>query len=796
MEKMKSLILLFVAWAMMACGGGDTPTGGGEPQQLATPEPSLTLDGHKATVRWSAVEGASEYNYELQADEQLLQEGKTYSAGYRFDVEDGVRYRFRVKATPAKQSNWLESAWSNWVEVSNNMLRVPEPRVVEGSLTDSEVLLEWEPVAGASAYGYELQGAAGGETLREGEVNGNSLLLEELTAGESYRLRVKALASAGKEDSAWSAWVNFTLYKVETLLRPQPEVGRVTATTALIYWPEVTGARAYEVACYEKESLSTQIWQEESTLCQVEITNLEEGREYQVRVRALSEEENPYLLDSEWSEWALFTTRSTQVGELGLPLPGENDGILRAFPGAEGGGMYTTGGRGGKVYHVTNLNDSGEGSLRWAVEQSGARTIVFDVAGTIALKSTLNIRRGDLTIAGQTAPGDGICLKNYSVQLNADNVIIRYLRFRMGDEAKQENDAIWGRYYSNIIIDHCSMSWSTDECASFYANRNFTMQWCLLGESLRASVHDKGNHGYGGIWGGRNASFHHNLLTCHSSRNPRFDHPQIYESGNLKTHRGNVDYRNNVVYNWGDNSTYGGEDGWYNMVGNYYKPGPASKQRNYFIDANGYYSSGKNQYNYPRLYLEGNYHAGSYASALNEDNWQGVYWHDGMNSGDPEGAHLTSPLSIRKDDTQRCYTSTHTASEAFEQVLAYVGAVLSRDAVDERLTGDARSGKATITDGGNGSKNGIIDTQSAVGGWPTLSATAEQVERAALDSDKDGIPDYYETLLGLNAADAADASACTLDPQGIYPNLEVYLHYLVKEITLAQIQGGEYRALE
>lgn len=786
------LLLLFV---VVACGGGDTPDRPIEPQQLATPEPSLSLDGNKAIVRWSAIDGANEYSYELQAGDQPLQTGKTYSAGYRFDVENGLYYRFRVQALPAHGSAWLASEWSVWVEASNNMLQTPTPLIEESSLTNEAVEISWEPVEGASGYSYELLLKESGEVIRAEQVNDVALLLTDLTEGTPYRFRVKALSQGEKEDSAWSPYLEFTTRKVEQLPAPVAQLGRYTATSALVRWEPVQGAVAYEVTWDEAESLDQALGVERTQECELEIRGLTEGTSYKVRLFALAAEEDPYMKDSPWSEWIEFTTRTGSGVDVGLPLASEGDGRLRAFPGAEGGGMYTTGGRGGKVYHVTNLNDSGEGSLRWAISQSGPRTIVFDVAGTIELKSTLTIKNGELTIAGQTAPGGGICLKNYSVQINANNVIIRYMRFRMGDETKQENDAIWGRYYSDIILDHCSMSWSTDECSSFYANKNFTMQWCLIGESLRASVHGKGNHGYGAIWGGKNASFHHNLLTCHSSRNPRFDHPQLYE-GYLSTHRGHVDYRNNVVYNWGDNSSYGGEGGWINMVGNYYKPGPASKQRKYFIDANSYYSSGNTQYNYPRLYLEGNYHAGSYATELNTDNWKGVYWHDGTSVGDYAGAKLSTLQPIRKDDTEPCYTSTHTAQQAYEQVLTYVGASLWRDAVDSRLVGDARSGKATYTSGGNGSTGGIIDTQSAVGGWPQLTATAEEIKRASTDTDEDGIPDYYEELLGLDPALASDAAAISLDPEGLYSNLEVYLHYLVKEITAQQVDQGVYRQLE
>lgn len=475
-------------------------------------------------------------------------------------------------------------------------------------------------------------------------------------------------------------------------------------------------------------------------------------------------------------------------------IPAHEDAHAKAlaFPGAEGGGMYTTGGRGGKVIHVTTLADSGTGSLRAALNESGPRTIVFDVAGLIDLKSQLDIARGDVTIAGQTAPGDGICIKGFATQVKTDNVIIRFVRFRMGDEKNQESDAIWGRYNRNIILDHCSMSWSVDECSSFYANINFTMQWCILTESLCNSLHGKGSHGYGGIWGGKNASYHHNLLANHKSRNPRFDHPEIYDKY-LESHRGNVDYRNNAVYNWGDNSTYGGEGAWFNMVGNYYKPGPASKDRKYFLDANGIYTSSNTNYGYPLLYLSGNVHEKH--DDISVDNSHGIYWHDHKTNTPPDASRLLSSVQpLSGPSSQAVYTTTHVAADAFARICDRAGASLSRDAVDERACRDAKSGSATFTDGGNGSKNGLIDSQTAVGGWPAYSADSSELA-AVKDSDGDGMPDWFEDQFGLNKSDASDGNAKTLDSYFRYTNLEMYLHYLVKDIVEAQNEGGVYEKI-
>jgi pectate lyase len=474
----------------------------------------------------------------------------------------------------------------------------------------------------------------------------------------------------------------------------------------------------------------------------------------------------------------------------------EEDGLARAFPGAEGGGMWVTGGRGGKVIHVTNLNDSGSGSLRAAINEKGARTIVFDVAGIIELQSTLKISNGDVTIAGQTAPGDGICLKNYCFRINANNVIVRYIRCRMGDEKQTEDDAM-NLYTGNndlqdVIIDHCSLSWSTDECGSFYGMTNFSLQWCILSESLRNSVHGKGKHGYGGIWGGSNATYHHNLLAHHDSRNPRLDHDYV------STLKGPVSLVNNVIYNWGDNSTYGGESAndindykKYNLVNNYYKPGPATvdgKVR--FIDPwtkacdNCTKKTGSSTIVPGHFYLDGNVMDGN--AEKTGDNWKGTTASDAVIAV----IKATAPFAWAEKESK---ISLHQADLAFTQVLAYAGASLKRDAVDKRIANETKNGNYTYK-GSNGSTNGFIDTQADVGGWPAYAATADELANAK-DTDGDGIPDWFEDMAGLDKASETDGAAKTLDKYGRYTNLEMYLHYLVRDIVASQSGNGTYTKL-
>lgn len=439
------------------------------------------------------------------------------------------------------------------------------------------------------------------------------------------------------------------------------------------------------------------------------------------------------------------------------------DIALPAFPGAEGFGRFTTGGRGGAVVEVTNLDDNGPGSLRAAINTPGARTIVFRVSGTIELNSPLTINQGNVTIAGQTAPGDGICLANYTLSVNADNVIVRYLRSRMGDAYDQEADAFTARGVSHMIIDHCSFSWGIDEVASLYQNFNTSFQWNIISESFYLSIHDKGEHGYGGIWGGDSASFHHNLLVHHTSRNPRFNGAR-YE-GNWNEH---VDFRNNAIYNWGFNSSYGGEpsevDGnqaHINLVNNYYKSGPAT---NFGAMKFRILQPSSNGFGYSQWHVDGNYVYGY--PDVTADNWQfGV---QDVSQSVKDNIRVNQPFAFQMD-------STHEARVAFEHVLANSGTVLpQRDAIDRRLVYETCTGTATYGGQYSTSPKGIIDTQSEVGGWPTLNSSTPPV-----DSDHDGMPDAWEQTRGLNPNDASDRNGD--DDSDGYTNLEEYLNQLVAD---------------
>lgn len=446
-----------------------------------------------------------------------------------------------------------------------------------------------------------------------------------------------------------------------------------------------------------------------------------------------------------------------------------------AFPGAYGGGMYTTGGRGGKVLYVTSLADgttSDVGTFRWAVSQKYPRIVVFKVSGTIELKRKLSIKEGNLTIAGQSAPGDGICIRTHEVTINADNVIMRYLRFRLGNaDLENESDALGARRVNNVIIDHCSMSWSIDECASFYENTNFTLQWCIISESLTNAGHSKGAHGYGGIWGGENATFHHNLLADHLSRNPRFNG---WKRSGLKYKttiaEERVDFRNNVVFNWGDNGCYGGEgDGHYNVVNNYFKPGPATKEskRDVLLQIDMDENPDSVPPGHGSYYITGNYLYGQEAPMA--DNWKHVAVKDGVKKKN----------AMRNEPFASTPIMEHSAEKAFMAVISYAGANYVRDAVDLRIAQETMLGRPRFKGSVSG-RLGLIDTPEDVGGYPVYYS-----DPAPADENADGIPDQWFTD---NVP--AGKTANDLDANG-YTYVEVYLNSLVAAIADAEYDGAK-----
>ena len=417
-----------------------------------------------------------------------------------------------------------------------------------------------------------------------------------------------------------------------------------------------------------------------------------------------------------------------------------------AFPGAEGAGAHALGGRGGKVLFVTTLNDSGPGSLREAVETMGARTVLFRVSGTIKLEKPLRIREGRVTIAGQSAPGDGITLRDHPLEVAADDVVIRYIRSRLGDESRTESDAIWIVAGRRIILDHVSASWSVDETLSASANYtrpdqgfwDLTVQWSIIADSLTHSLHAKGEHGYGSlIRGGRGAkiSFHHNLWANHEARMPR---PGNYSGPEVDPEGAFFDFRSNVFYNWGKGwSGYNADKATlarYNFVDNAYVMGPQSEKPIAFHESN--------------MLAKAWFADNSMNGTVPADPWSLV---DGIS---PDGYRLAAPVPMPA-------VTRDPAARAYDRVLASAGASKVRDSVDTQIVAGVRNRTGRQ-----------IDSQREVGGWPDLKTAA-----APSDSDGDGIPDAWEVAHGLNPHDARDGNA---DRNGDgWTNLEEWLASLV-----------------
>ena len=507
-----------------------------------------------------------------------------------------------------------------------------------------------------------------------------------------------------------------------------------------------------------------------------------------------------------------------------------------AFPGAEGHGRYVTGGRGGKVIHVTNLNDKGTGSFRAAVTGNSKKIIVFDVAGVIPLASDLTIG-SNTTILGQTAPSPGITLRYYTVRPE-DNCIIRFIRLRRGQEKDINDgaDATWQRNKTGIIFDHCSFSWSIDEVASFYDNNNFTMQWCTVAESLTNPGHSKGAHGYGGIWGGKLASFHHNFVGHLMNRGPRFNGARYGWTGytsnkDYDTYKWenpvqaeNVDFRNCVMYN-AQGTCYGGPGGGQiNIVNNYFKAGPSHSLKSKTLNgikvsvSSGkergsqdritqvtVSSSGNSDKKHPeyyemtsRYFISGNTTETTKGTVTKNQDWKGVVYDKGTYTYNGERysadkknfygdavAHQTidgvSCVKIKMDNPAPTgEVTTHSAAEAFSKVLAYGGASLYRDEIDARYMEEAKTGTAQYK-GSITLSPGIIDKVSDVNGY-TESTFGTASRPADFDTDKDGIPDAWEFANGLNPNDDSDALTYSLDGKGYYTNLEVYANSLVEDI--------------
>lgn len=468
-----------------------------------------------------------------------------------------------------------------------------------------------------------------------------------------------------------------------------------------------------------------------------------------------------------------------------------------AFPGAEGFGRFTTGGRGGEVCYVTRLDDCSdnnlvEGTLRWALRHDNGnrpRTILFDTCGTVVLTSKLKLQYPDITIAGQTAPGGGICIAGANIYICKPNVIIRHIRFRAGDMLKTNYAAIDCENAKNVIVDHCSFTWSMEECVTWYDTDSTTIQWSIIGEGFYSSYHSKGARAYATQWGGEHSTMHHTLITNCYSRCPRFN--GVRDEADLANGKHNHDaqvdseFANNVIFNWGkQNSLYGGEcdttknrladgtiGGWNHvyMLSNYFKPGPTTRIK--LSDTGKYrFVSGDSKNGFGSWLLRGNVFEAEVPQ--NADNYSG--W-------------LTkAPIMTAMTDSSNLMLET--AEEAYASVCAGAGASMPRyDEEDTRLLAEAAGRVAPVFSGkAQPTWLGIIDSQDEIRftqyDWFYLNDSlymcypylGYQVgDMRAEDTDRDGLPDLYETAVGLDPADAADGAALTT---GGYTNLEVYLN--------------------
>jgi hypothetical protein len=491
--------------------------------------------------------------------------------------------------------------------------------------------------------------------------------------------------------------------------------------------------------------------------------------------------------DEMWAKAYPVIQEDAKQGKPYIPFAGKPDDLpqatIPAFPGAEGGGKYTFGGRGGKVIVVTNLNDDGPGSFRWACEQAGPRIIVFNVAGLIRIKTPVIIRAPYITIAGQTAPGDGVCIAGESVWLNTHDVIVRFMRFRRGETwVGRRDDAIGGNPVGNIMIDHVSASWGLDENMSMYRHMyndstgaieqklptvNITIQNSIFAESL-----DTWNHAFGSTLGGENCTFMRNLWANNAGRNPSIGWYGIFN------------FVNNVVFNWVHRSIDGGDyRAQFNIINNYFQPGPSTPKNNPVGHRILKPESGRSKlkyHTYGRAYVNGNIMEGY--DAITKDNWNGGVQVEELSNAGEYTANMKwkTPLPMPA-------VTIIDAKQAREYVLANAGATLpKRDAVDARVTEQVRTGKISYIEGVklpekqfehrrlpiDSYKQGIITDISQVGGYPDYKGAPYK------DSDTDGLPDDWEKQHGLNPNSAADAGQYAKNKSG-YTNIEEYLNSVV-----------------
>ncbi|WP_297072961.1 thrombospondin type 3 repeat-containing protein [uncultured Duncaniella sp.] len=513
--------------------------------------------------------------------------------------------------------------------------------------------------------------------------------------------------------------------------------------------------------------------------------------------------------DSAWAIAKPIVEKEAREGRPYVPWASRPDDLVKAtipaFPGAEGGGMYSPGGRGGKVITVTNLNDSGPGSFRWACEQGGARIIVFNVAGVINLKTPLYVRAPYVTIAGQTAPGDGICIAGESFQVDTHDVVIRHMRFRRGDtRVHNREDSFGGNPVGNIMIDHCSAEWGLDENISFYRHMydpsegqyqttelklptvNVTIQ-----NTISAKALDTYNHAFGSTLGGENNMFTRNLWASNSGRNPSIGWNGVFN------------FVNNVVFNWVHRSSDGGDyTAKFNMINNYYKPGPATPKEGNIGHRFLKPEAGRSKLDhkvYGRVYAEGNIMEGY--PEITADNWAGGI----QIETDPDTGEFTDYMRS-KTPFEMPYVRISSAEDAYDFILKNVGATIpTRDIIDERIIEEVRTGvpyydeklakkhngdtsglaeKSRAEDGSfkyrrlpkDSYKVGIITDPMQMGGYPEYKGTPR------VDTDGDGMPDEWEIANGLNPNDPSDANGdCTGDG---YTNIEKYINGISTKIRV------------